>query len=194
MPRKTEKPAKRAVHALTAVRIATVSPELESPPLRMVKVGELADQLAAIAPDAAHTTERLRHWTREHLITPIEQHHAGTGKHRGYDGSVAPYEAAVLLVLANAGLSLVSRPYLQDALAHVRNAGEKWRRARSAGRKVELFLEVAHPAGLEPVAYLHEGRVEPTAWLSIIIDLVQLFEQVRASPWQSASAPGAPDR
>ena len=69
-------------HALTAVPLSVASPELEAPTLT---VGQIFEQLGPIAPDAAAAMrERIRHWTREGLLLPVNQHHAGTGRHRRY--------------------------------------------------------------------------------------------------------------
>jgi hypothetical protein len=65
-------------------------------------VGQIAEQLIALAPDAAETRERIRHWTREDLLSPVASHHSGTGRHRKYDAS-SVYDAAILNAVAQAG-------------------------------------------------------------------------------------------
>lgn len=99
--------------ALTAAPLTIDSPELGAP---ILTVGQIVEQLGPVAPDAAAMSERIRHWTREGLLLPVNQHHAGTGRHRRY-GPDASYEAAILNALATAGLQLVSRPYIQAALS-----------------------------------------------------------------------------
>src|SRR5262245_44708376 len=109
-----------------------------------VTVGQIVGQLRFIVADPPYISERIRHWTREGLLLPVKQHHAGTGRHRHYS-PVAIYEAAVLNALARAGLQLVSRPYIQAALSQVRAVLKKWRRARSAGHKLPpFFLVISH--------------------------------------------------
>jgi hypothetical protein len=168
-------------HALTALPLTVGSLELGAPTLT---VGQIVEQLGPVAPDAAAISERIRHWTREGLLLPVHQHHAGTGRHRRY-GPDASYEAAILNALAAAGLQLVSRPYIQAALSEARAALHEWRQARSAGRKLPVFfLVILHDMtriGGEPTASIHEGTVkhDHTAEIMIVINLSQLFLRVR---------------
>jgi DNA-binding transcriptional MerR regulator len=182
--RASKKKAPRQVkrHALTAVPLTVGSPELGAPTLT---VGQIAEELGTVAPDAAAAmSERIRHWTREGLLLPVNQHHAGTGRHRRYSPDTS-YEAAVLNALANAGLQLVSRPYIQAALSQARAALQKWRQARSAGHKLPLlFLVISHEMTRingEPTASIHEGIVkhDPAAEIMIVVNLSQLFLRVR---------------
>ena len=129
-------------HTLSAVPLRAGSPEVGAPTLT---VGQIVEQLGAVAPDsAAAMSERIRHWTREGLLLPADQHHAGTGRHRRYSPDTS-YEAEVLNALANAGLQLVSRPYIRAALSQARVVLQKWRQARSAGHQLPLcFLVISH--------------------------------------------------
>jgi DNA-binding transcriptional MerR regulator len=167
-------------HALTALPLTTGAPDLGRPTLT---VGQIVEQLGPVAPDPAATSERIRHWTREGLLLPIDQHHAGTGRHRRYSPD-ASYEAAILNALANAGLQLVSRPYIQAALTQARAALKRWRQARSAGQKLPSFsLVISHDVegiGAEPTATVHEGIVkqDPTAEIMIVVNLSRLFLRV----------------
>jgi DNA-binding transcriptional MerR regulator len=169
-------------HALTAVPLTTGSPELEAPTLTLT-VGQIAERLGPVGPDAAAMSERIRHWTREGLLLPVNQHHAGTGRHRRYSPD-ASYEAAILNALATAGLQLVSRPYIQAALSQARAALQEWHRARIAGRKLPIFfLVILHDMtriGGEPTASIHQGTVkhDPTAEIMIVVNLSQLFLRV----------------
>jgi hypothetical protein len=126
--------------------------------------------------------ERIRHWTREGLLHPVKQHHAGTGRHRHYS-PVATYEAAVLNAFARAGLHLVSRPYIQAALSQARTVLKKWHLARSAGHKLPpFFLVISHKmtSKSEPTASIHEETVkpDPTADIVIVVNLTQIFSHV----------------
>jgi hypothetical protein len=164
-------------HTLSAVSLTVGSPELGAPTLT---VGQIVEQLSAVAPDPVAISERIRHWTREGILVPVDQHHAGTGRHRRYSSDTG-YEAAVLNSLANAGLHLVSRPYIQDALRHARAALQKWRQAISAGHELPLFfLVISHEptrVGSEPIVSTHEGVVNPApaAEIMIVVNLSQLF-------------------
>ena len=168
-------------HALEAAPLATGPAELGRP---TITVGEIVKQLGPVAPDAAAMSERIRHWTREGLLLPLNQHHAGTGRHRRY-GPDAAYEAATLNALATAGLQLVSRPYIHSALSQARAALQKWQEARSAGHKLPLFfLVISHDVtriGGEPTASIHEGiaKQNPIAEIAIVLNLSQLFLRVR---------------
>src|SRR6476620_738071 len=64
---------------------------------RTLTVSDLAEALAPIAPDVAGTIQRIRHWTREGALQPIEFAHSGPGKHRRYNPA-AIYSVAVLHV------------------------------------------------------------------------------------------------
>jgi len=177
----SKKPGQAKRRALTAVPLSVGSPELGTPTLT---VGQIVQQLGLVAPDPAASSERIRHWTREGLLVPVDQHHAGTGRHRRYSLDAA-YEAAILNALASAGLHLVSRPYIQAALSQARAALQKWQEARSAGRKLPLFfLVISHDMtriGGEPTASIHEGIVkhDPTAEIMIVVNLSQLFLRMR---------------
>ena len=60
-------------HVLTAAPLTVGSPELGTPTLT---VGQIVEQLGPVAPDATAMSERIRHWTREGLLLPVNQHHA----------------------------------------------------------------------------------------------------------------------
>lgn len=168
-------------HALTPAPLTVGTPKLDAPTLT---VGQIVEQLGPVAPDAAAISERVRHWTREGLLLPVNQHHSGTGRHRRYSPD-ASYEAAILNALATAGLQLVSRPYIHAALSQARVALQKWQQARSAGHKLPLFfLVILHDMtriGGEATASVHEGIVkhDPTAEIMIVVNLSQLFLRVR---------------
>jgi DNA-binding transcriptional MerR regulator len=176
--RASKKAARQVKHQrLTAVPLTVGSPELGVPTLT---VGQIVEQLSPVAPDAAAMSERIRHWTREGLLLPVNQHHAGTGRHRRYSPH-ATYEAAILNALATAGLQLVSRPYIQPALSHARAALQKWQEAKSAGHKLPLFfLVILHGSG-EPTASIREGIVQhdPNAEVMVVVNLSRLFLRVR---------------
>jgi len=167
--------AKKGRHVLAATSLTAASPSLGTATLT---VGQIADQLRTVAPDAAATCERLRHWTREGLLSPVGSPHSGTGKHRRYDGS-SVYDAAILNAVASAGLHVVvAQEYLLDALSRARRARQKWQRAGTRG---PLWLEISHRAARGGTAIaIHEGAVQcdPDAELSIVINLARIFADV----------------
>ena len=90
---------------LAALSLTNPRPSFTTPTLTAgmpVTVGQIAKQLRTLASDAAETRERIRHWTREDLLSPIASHHSGTGRHRKYDAS-SVYDAAILNAVAQAG-------------------------------------------------------------------------------------------
>jgi DNA-binding transcriptional MerR regulator len=168
----------KRVHQVTAVSL-TVAPPIFGKPT--VTVGEIAQRVQTIGPNPASTIERIRHWTREGLLIPADQHHAGSGKHRRY-ATESVYDAAILTVIANAGLPLVSQTYLHKALPLARGALRKWIRVRRKNQDIMLFLEISQTAsetGSRSVR-IHEGAVkhDSSAELSIIINLSQIFTRV----------------
>jgi hypothetical protein len=178
MPRRTGRPdqAKKGHHVLDPMSLTGPSPFLGIPTLT---VGQIAEQLGPGAPDQAATRERIRHWTREGLLSPIASHHSGTGKRRQYDASSVVYDAAILNAVASAGLHVITQQYLFDALSMARDARHKWDRAGSGAK---LFLEISHKAaGGDPVIAIHEDAVEcdPDARLSIVINLARIFDDLR---------------
>jgi DNA-binding transcriptional MerR regulator len=178
MTRRTGRPdqAKKGHHLLDANSLTVSSPFLATPTLT---VGQIAEQLSPVAPDQGATRERIRHWTREGLLSPIASHHSGTGKRRQYDASSVVYDAALLNAVASAGLHVITQRYLLDALSMARDGRHKWARAGSRGK---LFLEISHKtAGGEPEIALHEDKVEcdPDARLSIVINLARIFDDLR---------------
>jgi hypothetical protein len=104
-----------------------------------------------------------------------------SGKHRRY-ATESVYDAAILTVIANAGLPLVSQTYLHKALPLARGALRKWIRVRRKNQDIMLFLEISQTAsetGSRSVR-IHEGAVkhDSSAELSIIINLSQIFARV----------------
>jgi DNA-binding transcriptional MerR regulator len=161
------------VHHLTPASLAVGSPELGAPTLT---VGGIAEQLRTLAPDTEASIERIRHWTREGLITPVKKPHAGTGKHREYD-ALSVLDAAILTVIADAGLHIAAHKYLLDGLAQVRGAFEKWKVAEGGD---DLFLEISQTKVGKPFIAVHEGSdiLNSTARLTILINLTQILLEI----------------
>jgi DNA-binding transcriptional MerR regulator len=161
----------------TAKSLAVSSPVLGTPTLT---VGQITEQLAPIAPNQDATRERLRHWTREGLLSPTSDPHSGTGTHRQYDPS-STYDAAILQAIACAGLNVVSLPYLQSALSKASEARQKRERDEMKG---PLFLKIVHKLSEDTKEILiHEGKptCDETADLTIVINLARIFASVRPS-------------
>jgi hypothetical protein len=71
----------------------------------------------------------------------VEQHHAGTGKHRRYAPGSA-FDAAILSEIADIGVP-VTRDYLRSALPLARGALRKWRQPE-AGTRTSPFFSKFH--------------------------------------------------
>jgi hypothetical protein len=148
-------------------------------------VSEIAEALAPIAPDVAGTVQRIRHWTRERALLPVDQHHAGPGKHRRYAGD-AVYVAAVLHALTIAGFPISHSRFLTDAVTIVRWKLVDWMKARERGEKIKLpplVLGVTAKGMTAIVAekltdeLLHGFKVEDVV-LKMEIDLNRLFDRL----------------
>lgn len=141
-------------------------------------VGEIAERLRPIAPDIAATVQRIRHWTREQMLVPIDRHHEGTGKHRRYaEGAV--YDAAILQVVTSAGLHVATERYLIDALTHASLQLSSWREATRLGQKPRMFLTISKSADESAPKFKVSPVVgEPTGDFTITIDLGKIFARV----------------
>ena len=155
-------PGRKRVHP-RASSLTVARPEMGEPTL---SVGEIAKKLQTVAPDISATIERIRHWTRENILLPVDQHHAGTGKHRRYSNDTV-LDAAILTVVANLGLPIVSHGYLVDALPRIRRALRNW------DQSSPVLLEISR--GLRetssPVVMIHKGNANPSAEISLMINL-----------------------
>jgi hypothetical protein len=168
-------PATPGRNDLVAKSLTVASPVIGTPTLT---VGEIAEQLSASPEETPAVRERLRHWTREGLMSPIAGHHAGTGKHRHYDPGVA-YDGAILNALARAGLHIVSRPYLATVLSVARHARQEWELAKSPPRFSSKFPTGRGAATPQFAVRKRKVECDPDAELSIVINLDRIFSDVR---------------
>ena len=148
------------------------------PRLSSWTIGQIVDKFCPS--DPATVFERLRHWTKEGLISPVDQHHSGTGTPKLYEFD-SPFDCAVLNALAVAGVQVLSRPYIKTALRETHNALAKYRDAQHAKRKPPaLSLVISQQVDGEPTVTLHEGAVkhDPATQVAIVINLTQLFAHV----------------
>jgi DNA-binding transcriptional MerR regulator len=93
-------------------------------PKPMLTVSEIAERLAGRREERLALVERIRHWTREGLITPIGEKNPGTGRHREYHEDVLP-DVALLNRLARAGIQV---SVLRHILNYVHHAKSQTRR------------------------------------------------------------------
>jgi DNA-binding transcriptional MerR regulator len=172
MTRKRAGGRTKKVHHLTAASLTAGSREFG---VATLTVGGIAEQLRALAPDEEASIERIRHWTREGLIGPVKKPNAGAGKHREYD-VLSVLDAAILTVIADAGLHIASHKYLLDGLALIRRALQK----RKPEKSRDLYLEIAYVKDSDPIFAIHESSVKPNpnARLSILLNLTEIFLDV----------------
>lgn len=142
-------------------------------------VGEIAERLSRIAPDVRGTVQRIRHWTREQMLLPVDKLHAGTGKHRRYAAD-SVYDAAILQITTGAGLNISSQRYLVDALTQARFAIPKWKAAARKGGHSPLFLNITKKGDKteRTSCWVSESAAEPNEDLTIIINLATLLERL----------------
>jgi hypothetical protein len=158
------------VHHLSAADLSVSSPELGTRP---ITVGQIAEHLRSIAPDVPASTERLRYWTKEGLLSPIKPKlRPGSGRHRQYDVS-AIFDAATLTIIAASGLQ-IARDCLFDVLSRTRLAFRNWRGGA-------LFVEISYATNATPKINIHEGEVPPNpeACISIILNLLLILSDAR---------------
>jgi len=162
---------------LVANPITVGSPDIGRP---QVTVGQIAEQLKPIAPDPAATIERVRHWTRQKLLYPIAQHHAGTGKHRRY-GDDSKFEVAILTAMAEAGLPIISQRYLQKALSLTHRALQRWR----ANPELSLFLVISRDLTQRDgpsVRLIENFEKSLRAHVCLVMNLPLIFRHVEPRP------------
>jgi DNA-binding transcriptional MerR regulator len=146
-------------------------------------VGDIAAMLMPIAPGLEGTIQRIRHWTREGVLRPIELAHGGPGKHRRYDDA-SVYSAAVLTVMADLGLPVSQSRFLANAMEVVNSESAKWMAARKKGETVRLpplIIGVATgntiQVGLGKLRDERNFKVTNVV-LKLDIDLTKLFAEV----------------
>ena len=167
----------------------------QTKPKLELTTAELVSALRSLARDSAMTSERLRHWARMGLLTPIGEANPGTGFHRRYsEGAVV--RAAVLNALADMGYKITSvDKSLRDALDKAQGALRYWKSGDWAFLTVPLQRTpgaLNAPWELGPAAFWHKPRGTPQPALSemvhrgflgvTVIDLGQVFEVIEGLP------------
>ena len=175
MGRKPRKNADKGHVVLRAENLVSGSPILGAPTL---VVSDIAAHLAPIAPDVPNTVQRIRHWTREGMLRPIESSaHAGPGNHRLY-GDSAVYSAAFLHVLTATGLPVSHSRFLKSIMPMVDAAAAQWHAARQEKRTAKLeslVLGVSADGTIQINAPKSDMR---DAVLTFAFDLGKLFAEV----------------
>ena len=89
--------------------------------------------------------ERVRAWTREKFLVPIEGWGQGPGKHARYDPDVI-YLAAVLNTFAEQGLQVSQQRRLVQDYAMV-NPLKKWKWHKAKRQSIKLLLMISQLDG-----------------------------------------------
>jgi DNA-binding transcriptional MerR regulator len=141
-------------------------------------VSDLADFLAPIAPDQPNTVQRIRHWTREGILLPIESSaHAGPGVHRLY-GDAAIYCAAFLHVYTVAGLPISHSRFLKKIMPMVDTAAAQWHGARQKKQTAKLESLVLGVSAAGTIRINAPKSDVRDAVLTLAFDLSKLFAEV----------------
>jgi hypothetical protein len=127
--------------------------------------------------------ERMRHWTREGLLSPEGDRNPGTGRHRVYDDSII-FDVAILNALADQGLTVGRQRLLMVTSVLVQQAKKLWASKGKKGRT--LYLEIAHfadpnPQGGTEAVFLHVGPddlIHPRADSSFVLNVSRIFAQL----------------
>lgn len=127
--------------------------------------------------------ERVRHWTREGLLTPEGDRNPGTGVHRSYDNSIV-YDVAILCALADQGLTVGRQRLLMVATVHVQKAKKLWAKKGKSAKM--LYLEIANfgdpnPQSATEAIFLHEGSgdlIHPRADSSFVLNVSRIFARL----------------
>jgi hypothetical protein len=149
-------------------------------------VSAIAEALIEIEPNSAALIERIRGWTKQRILFAVGNVGAGVGKHIRYDATSVPYECALLNALANAGIPVSGRPYVQFTLARLREVLPKWQqRLRNPKSPPPLFLVIKRLMSgradtSEPsVDIVNRVNIDQTAESMHIVNLGVLFSRIR---------------
>jgi DNA-binding transcriptional MerR regulator len=88
--------------------------------MQMLTAKEIADRLASSSEGARLLFERIRHWSREGLLSPAGQKNPGTGRSRLYDESAAR-KARALNSLTECGITIRELRVASEFLDSVAN-------------------------------------------------------------------------
>jgi hypothetical protein len=143
--------------------------------------GDIVERLIPLTRRGSATTlsERVRAWTREKFLVPIEGWGQGPGKHARYDPDVV-YLAAVLNMLAERGLQVSQQRKLVGAFSAF-NPLQNWKRSRTKGQDIKLLLIVSQLDGEQiSIAIQSDRRLDAPAQLpdddfSVVINLGRIW-------------------
>jgi hypothetical protein len=136
-------------------------------------VSQIVKRIAKPGQSKAALNERIRHWTRERLLSPIGKRNPGTGRHRTYYDT-ALLDAALLNELADMGLQIGT---MRKAVRVASQAHSEWGKAKAAeGKRLFLTIYFGSPTHTEPYLHYEDGNpLEPKFGTLITFDLTRLF-------------------
>jgi len=118
--------------------------------------------------------QKIRHWTRERLLSPVGQLHTGTGAYRRFSDT-AVYDAAVLYALTGAGFTISAADHFRAALAKVRAALPTWREQGGP-----LYLVISRNGARSDIEVVEQEPAAATADVLVIVNLSRLFTRIEA--------------
>ena len=138
-------------------------------------VSEIVERIAKPRRSKAVLNERIRHWTRERLLSPIGKRNPGTGRHRSYHDT-AVLDAALLNELADMGLQIST---MRKALAAAQQLHSEWGKAKAKEGK-RFFLSIYFPTEIPPYLHFGDGNPLETDFEALIVfDLTRLFARLK---------------
>jgi DNA-binding transcriptional MerR regulator len=131
--------------------------------------------------------ERIRHWTREGLISPIGEKNPGTGRHRQFEEDVL-VNVAILTALAGVGMQVGDqREVLLSAMKYIRSP---WIDGSVVKRFVYLKISITEPDRMSISAvhtsetegkFLIETEADAPAFLLINLTLIKKMAEAAMS-------------
>jgi DNA-binding transcriptional MerR regulator len=140
--------------------------------------GDIARRIARANDDQQALIERVRHWTREGLLTPLIYLsdlglHPGTGRYRRYDEEQV-YRAAVLNALAERGATVRQLGAVIRGLNHIEDdEKELWELAKAGKARGDQRVMLVMPMVDGPLALLIQG-IEELAGLLAAADALMV--------------------
>jgi hypothetical protein len=133
--------------AKTTGRRAAQPPSRQPVEQSTITAGDIVQKLMPITRrgNAGTLMERVRSWTKEKFLVPLEGLGQGPGKHARYDPTEI-YLAALLNVFAERGLQVLQQRKLVEACAMFEPL-KNWTMAKKKGRDLKLVLVISQLDG-----------------------------------------------
>ena len=152
----------------------------------LLTVSQIAEVLCAKLQDRLALMERIRHWTREGLITPAGEKNPGTGRHRRYEkGALA--EVAILNALADLGIQIGG---MRAALLAAMKSMETWRE-KLKDQKDSIFLEILNVDGVPMLRehFVQEGQSwwhPEAAEAALVVNITRILRRIESAKFPSS--------